>query len=288
MDVEFKRPDLHMHSVYSDGTDSPRELISRLRADGIDLFSLTDHDSFAGCESVIKLLKKGDPAFICGIEFSCRDEYGKYHILGYGFDISGDSITNAVEYTHNARIEKARLRIKELEKQYGFTFTEQEKEELFSQNSPGKPHIARMMLAHGYVKDKSQAFEIMEGYNGPGRHLTPTEAIDAILRSGGVPVLAHGPLGDGRQQLDGEEMLRRVITLKESGLMGLECFYSGFDPAQTALMISLAERHGMLVTAGSDYHGDNKTVLPGETGGADNALLRGFTDLLSGAGKIYN
>ena len=281
MDVEFKRPDLHMHSVYSDGTDPPCGLISRLRGAGIDLFSLTDHDSFAGCETVIKLLKKDDPAFICGIEFSCSDEYGKYHILGYGFDMNGDSITNAVKYTHNARISKARLRLNELEKQYGFIFTEQEKAELFSQNSPGKPHIARMMLAHGYVKEKSQAFEIMEEYNGPGRHLTPAEAIDAILRSGGVPVLAHGPLGDGRQQLGCEEMLRRVITLKAIGLMGLECFYSGFDPAQTALMISLAERHGMLVTAGSDYHGENKTVLPGETNGADNAKLVPFFNVLN-------
>ena len=77
--------DLHMHTAVSDGTDKPDEILLRVREAGIGLFAVTDHDAVKGCEEISRALTAGDPAFLTGVEFSCRDEEGKYHILGYGF-----------------------------------------------------------------------------------------------------------------------------------------------------------------------------------------------------------
>ena len=89
--------DLHMHSTVSDGTDTPEELLARVQEAGIELFALTDHDALKGCDMIRKARKPGDPQFLNGVEFSCRDELGKYHILGYGYDPDSPSILNVVE-----------------------------------------------------------------------------------------------------------------------------------------------------------------------------------------------
>ena len=97
----FHSPDLHMHSVYSDGTDTPRALLQRVRAAGLDIFALTDHDTAQGCAAVRALLEPGDAAFVEGIEFSCQDGEGKYHVLGYGFDAEKPSIRAAADFAHH-------------------------------------------------------------------------------------------------------------------------------------------------------------------------------------------
>ena len=120
----FQKPDLHMHSVYSDGTDTPEILLQNVRAAGLDLFALTDHDTAEGGAAVRALLRPGDPAFIGGVEFSCRDGRGKYHVLGYGFDAEKPSIRAAADFAHHTRILKMQNRFGYLARRFGFTFTE--------------------------------------------------------------------------------------------------------------------------------------------------------------------
>ena len=266
----FQKPDLHMHSTFSDGTETPPELLAHVKKEGIDLFSLTDHDAYAGCLEILARRSDDDPAFLTGIEFSCRDRDGKYHILGYGYDPAKESIRNAVNITHGSRIQKVSGRLSFLRQTYGFTFTAEEVDPLNRLNNPGKPHIATLMVARGYARDTAHAFELMKGYKGDERYLSPLEAIDAILHADGIPVLAHGPLGEGSQTLTDEEVERRVSFMKEYGLMGLECYYSGFSDEQVRLTLSLAQRYGLFVTAGSDYHGTNKTVRLADTGCVPN------------------
>lgn len=280
-EATFHNPDLHMHSVYSDGTDAPRELLQSVRAAGLDIFALTDHDTAEGCASVRALLEPGDAAFVEGIEFSCRDGQGKYHVLGYGFDAEKPSIRAATDFAHHIRVLKMQNRFGYLAERYGFTFTEEERAQLLALKNPGKPHFAAMLLKKGYVKTKSEGFEVFSGYRDTEPLLTPEDAIDAIARAGGIPVLAHGILADGSKNLSLEEIEGRVARLKAAGLLGLECYYSTFTPRQRECMLTLAERHGMLVTAGSDYHGTNKTVHLGQTGGADPARLQGFYEALT-------
>ena len=94
--ITYQKPDLHMHSVYSDGTDTPELLLRNVRAAGLDIFALTDHDTAEGCDAVRALLQPDDPVFIGGVEFSCKDARGKYHMLGYCYDVKKPAIRETV------------------------------------------------------------------------------------------------------------------------------------------------------------------------------------------------
>jgi len=273
---EFNKPDLHMHSVFSDGSDDPRKLIDSVKKAGIDLFALTDHDSYEGCAEVESLLCDSDPKFICGVELSCEDEQGKYHILGYSYNVNKPSIRDAIELTHSARVRKAGHRVKFLRETCGFDITEEEERELLSNPNPGKPHFVQFLLKKGYVSSKTEGFELVDKYKEKERKLTPDEAIEAILQADGIPVLAHGILGSGSQILTKEEIDQRVARLKAMGLMGLECYYSTYTDWQRDVMISLAEKYNLLITAGSDYHGINKTIPVGGTGDVEKEKMKRF------------
>ena len=275
--------DLHMHTVLSDGTDTPREIISRVREAGIELFSVTDHDGIGACSEVPPLLGEGDPVFITGAEFSCRDDLGKYHILGYGFDPESPAILELVEEGHSNRFAKVRSRLELLKSEYGIAFPDDEIKKLLSLANPGKPHIGNLMVKYGYSESKDRAIrEYLNKLHIRPMYIRPERAVDCILRAGGIPVLAHPSYGDGDQLIMGDEMEDRVRRLVGYGLEGLEAFYSGFTPKLTDEILSLAERYELYVTAGSDYHGKNKLVTLGDTGfgpDADN-LPRGLIRFL--------
>ena len=97
-------------------------------------------------------------------------------------------------------------------------------------------------------------------------YISPEEAIDAILKGGGIPVLAHPSYGNGDQLILGEDMERRLRRLKDFGLRGMEAFYSGFPERMVRDMLEYSDRYDLLVTAGSDFHGSNKLVKLGDTG----------------------
>ena len=266
----MKKIDLHTHTIFSDGTDSPSEIIEKARTAGLDLLSVTDHDSIrAGLEipSLLKQLPADQrTAFIRGVEFSCRDELGKYHILGYGYDPDIPGIAEVVAKGHEMRMQKTNARLTFLEEAFGFKFTEEEVEELLARDNPGKPHIANLMVLHGYASDKKDAISnYINKKKLKNVHVHPQEAIEGILKSGGIPVLAHPSYGDGDQLIIGEEMEQRLLRLMDFGLKGLEAFYSGFTPKIQSETLLLAERYDLYVTAGSDYHGGNKMIDLGWT-----------------------
>lgn len=278
--------DLHMHSNISDGSDSPEELLAKVKEAGIEMFALTDHDDVRGCIRVLNALKDGDPRFITGIEFSCVDEEGKYHILGYGYDINAAPINDTVSRVHEYRMSKARARVDAVRNDYGFDIPEEEIDGFLSLPNPGKPHLANLLIKHGYAQSREQAFrDILDKIPFKAQYIRPEEAIDAILKSGGIPVLAHPVYGSGDQLILGEEMEERLKRLIGFGLKGVEAFYSGFTFKMTDQMLSLADRFGLYVTAGSDYHGTNKMIPLGDNGIEDACLPQGmknFLDLFGG------
>ena len=267
MTVQKKRMDLHIHTTVSDGTDRPEELLSKIRVGGFELFSVTDHDDIKAVRIIRPLLKECDPHFLSGVEFSCRDELGRYHILGYGYDENGDSIRSIVEKGHSMRMVKTKARLDYVQKTYGFAFPEDELRQLLSMDNPGKPHIAKLMVQHGYAESISQAIHnYINGLRIRDQFLKPDEAIQSILDAGGIPVLAHPSYGDGDEILVGDEMETRLKHVLAFGLQGVEAFYSGFTDKLRAEVLSLAEKYSLYVTAGSDYHGTNKLVRLGDTG----------------------
>lgn len=259
--------DLHMHTVISDGTDQPEEILQKVKAAGIGLFSVSDHDALKAGAEIMKIRKEEDPAFLTGVEFSCQDEKGKYHILGYHYDLKAEPINALIDLGHSYRMEKTAGRIRLLGEMFGFYFPEEEIQQLLSLDNPGKPHIANLMLKYGYAETREQAIkEYINKTRYRSIHIRPEDAVKGILESGGIPVLAHPSFGDGEQLILGEEMEERVRYLMDYGLEGVEAFYSGFTPKLSREILSYADKYDLLVTAGSDYHGKNKLVRLGDTG----------------------
>ena len=269
--------DLHMHTTVSDGTDTPEAILTLVREAGIGLFSVTDHDAVESCRRILAAKKADDPEFITGVEFSCKDEEGQYHILGYGYDPDAEAINAIVQLSHGYRMKKLLKRLAFIRERFGFAFSKEEVDTLLKTDNPGKPHIANLMVLHGYAKDRNEAIRAyLNQAHFADEYVRPEEAIRRILLSGGIPVLAHPPFGNGDQLILGEALEARVNKLTAFGLQGLEAIYSGFTDKLRGEVLSLAEKHGLYVTAGSDYHGSNKLVPLGDTG------LDGTTEIPKG------
>jgi len=267
--------DLHMHTRVSDGTDDPSEMISRVKEAGIGLFAVSDHDEVKGCGIVQSMWKEGDPRFLCGVEFSCKDEEGQYHILAYGHEPDAAAVRAAAEKGHNFRLSKLKARAKALEEEFGFTFPEEEIAKLLALDNPGKPHLGNLMVTLGYAPDRSTAITeyINKVHVGGQEYLRPEEAIEAALKSGWIPVLAHPSYGRGDDLILGEAMDKRLKKLIGFGLQGVEAFYSGFSVKLRLEVLHFARKYDLYVTAGSDYHGTNKLVKLGDTGLVVGMLL---------------
>ena len=280
--------DLHMHSTVSDGTDPPEALPAIVKGAGIGLFALTDHDAFKGCEIIRANKSPEDPAFVTGIEFSCRDDEGKYHILGYGFDPNAEPIRRVVETGHRYRMDKVLARLDFLKTKFGFRFSEEDIRTLLARDNPGKPHIGNLMVRYGYARSIKDAIKnYIDQIHFRNEYVRPEEAIEGILAAGGIPVLAHPCYGSGDELILGAEMEARLRRLMGFGLQGVEAFYSGFTDKLRGMMLDYAARYGLYVTAGSDYHGTNKMIAPGDTGlGAQeewpDGLIR-FLEAVKGA-----
>ena len=259
--------DFHMHTNVSDGTDSPEEILCRVCDAGIRMFSVTDHDAVKAAGIIRARMVPGDPVFVPGVEFSCEDAQGKYHILGYGFDPESEAMESLIRRGHTIRMEKVGMRLGMLRDRFGFAFSDEDVRSILELDNPGKPHIARMMIRYGYASDIKQAIKTyIDRLEIPETHLRPEEAVSGIISGGGIPVLAHPVFGDGDDLILGEDLAGRVGRLREMGVAGLEGFYSGYTEKIRSEVLTLAESYGMMVTAGSDYHGGNKLVRLGDTG----------------------
>lgn len=254
--------DLHMHSTASDGTDSPAQLAEKVKAAGISVFALTDHDTVSGAEELKKHLPDG-VAFIPGIEFSCVMPSGKCHILGLNCDTYHPAFQSALNKGAELRKAKLEQRLAFL-KERGIQFPDEELELLRSMPSVGKPHLGNLMVKYGFSASKDEAIKnvINQCHTGSSR-IEAEIAVKAILSSGGIPVWAHPLGGTGEKEVGSEQFMAMLTELLSYGLKGLECWYSIYPTERCRWLVKIAEEHGLLVSGGSDYHGTNKTVSLG-------------------------
>lgn len=263
----FYKIDLHMHTTVSDGTDSPEQIAEKVYSEKINIFSVTDHDAVKASRIIAPIAEEKGILFIPGAEFSCKDGEGKYHVLGYGFDPESESIGKVVEHSHKLRMKKVVSRLDFLKSQFGFEFPQEEISKLMRLDNPGKPHIGNLMVKYGYAESKEQAItEFINKKHFEDEYVKPEEAISGIIGGGGKAVLAHPFFGSGDELILGEDMEKRILKLKEYGLCGIEAFYSGFTVKLTSEALLLAEKYDLYVTAGSDYHGENKLIKLGDNG----------------------
>lgn len=265
--------DLHIHTTASDGTDEPKNLLWNIQKAGINTFAVTDHDTIRGAMAMKKIVPPG-LRFVQGIEFSCRTKSGhKCHVLGLNYDENNRDFQDALRTGDELRHQKFFRRIELLHSQFGITFTDDEIEALLKIPSVGKPHLANMLVSKGLAENRQDAIsryidKCRTGTDRIGAEL----AVKAILSSGGVPVWAHPLGGEGEQELTESDFRVILNELMSYGLKGLECWYSKYKPVKCEWLSKQAERRGLLISGGSDYHGTNKTIPLGRLN-ADNKTV---------------
>jgi len=255
------RVDLHIHSTASDGKLTPAEIVREAAEGGLTFIALADHDTVDGIAQAQTAAKSfPELKVIPGVEISTDIPQGEIHMLGYFIDYADPQLKSALNRFRNSRLGRAQGMVAKLDK-LGIHIDWQRVQEIASGSSIGRPHIAQAMLEKGYIASIKQAFTDYIGRNGPAyverEKMTPAEAVELILEAKGLPVLAH-PLTAG----DPETM---TTELKAAGLAGIEAYYDGYTPEEINRLVGLADKHNLIATGGSDYHGldPNETAIGG-------------------------
>ncbi|MDI6758620.1 MAG: PHP domain-containing protein [Candidatus Omnitrophota bacterium] len=248
----MKFADLHLHTFFSDGTYSPKELILEAQKAGLCAIAIVDHDTIGGIEPAFDLAADRDIEVLPGIEFTAEYDNKEVHILGYLIDYKNKVLTEKLEILRKYRQERA---YKIIDKLKGMNIV-LEPEAVFSkvkEGTVGRLHIARAMIEKGLA---SSIFEVFQKYIGDKCHayvsgfrFSPSEAIKLIKDAGGIPVLAHP------YSLYNDELVLKFI---EDGLMGLEVYYPEHSQGVTNFYLGLAQKYNLIVTGGSDCHGKAK------------------------------
>ncbi len=256
--------DLHTHSTASDGQYAPSELVALAKERGIEVLALTDHDNIDGVEEAMRAGRELGLRVIRGVEISAADHLN-LHILGYGFPADAEPLSGRIARLKAGRSSR-KHRIHEYLRGKGIDVPLREVEELAKGGVGGRPHFAHVMLAHGYVSQRKEAFDLYldtpEFHSLDNRKPSAEECIKTIKASGGRVSLAHPYqiefVRQDERQL--EPLLRRLTGY---GLDALECYYPKHTPQQQAEYLALAEKYDLQVTGGSDFHGErNKPDHP--------------------------
>ena len=256
--------DLHLHSTASDGKLSPADIVRKSAERGLIVIALADHDTVDGIAPALAAAKAFPQLKVIPcVEISTDVPNGEVHVLGYFIDYTNHKLKATLEMMRHSRRERACGMVAKLGK-LGIHIEWQRVQEIAGSGSIGRPHIARAMLEKGYTGSIKEAFTKYISRDGPAyvkrRKMTPVEAVELLLRTNGLPVLSHPLIIN-----DPETM---IIKLKAAGLVGIEAYYNDYTAGEISRLVSLADKHGLIATGGSDYHGlDNNTETM--IGGAD-------------------
>lgn len=258
--------DLHLHTYYSDGTMSPEELVRYAKESGVETIAITDHDGMGGLAEGMEAGKRLGVHVIPGIELSTEDDEGIYmHILGYCFDPDNDALKKEVELIRRKRAERNEKLLAALH-EIGCKISREDLQLREGQDYVGKPTFALALMRKGYVMSAKEAFKegrFMRSDVVRRVHrekISAERAIGLIREAGGKPVLAHPMKISHLIKKEGEDFFERLDIqlgkLKLWGLAGMECYYSGHLPEETARLVRLSKKYELTCTAGSDFHGE--------------------------------
>ena len=256
--------DLHTHSNFSDGTDSPAQLINKALATGITTIALTDHDSVAGIAQAQSALRPGISR-VAGAEISCQTDDGiSVHRLGLLFDLEDKDLISTMEKTRENRHGRMQRIIERLN-EAGIEISIQDVlAELAQGATLGRPHLADALIKKGVVSSRDEAFSQML-HNKSKFYVAhyspkPVEAIKLIKAAGGVAIIAH-PMASHRGRTISIETFGDLI---EAGLDAIEVDHRDHSPDEKNALIQLARDNNLVMTGASDYHGNGKLNLLGE------------------------
>lgn len=254
------KSDLHIHTNYSDGVFSPEKIVDTAIDVGLDVIALTDHDNVLAYEIAQKHLQqlknegKKTIEVIQGIEINTIYKGVETHILGYFMDTKDSDFKDLIKNQQQARITQTLQIIELLNKKENIKITfEDIKNQVAEGGSIGRPHIAKAITKAGgtsnvieayakFINDKSHVYV-------QRKTVTPHDAVEIIYDAGGIPVIAHP------HDLENAEEL--IEKLMHCGLRGIEAYHRKHSPATVEYFSSMAEKLGLIVTGGSDFHAPN-------------------------------
>ena len=250
--------DLHIHTTASDGTLAPSEVVKLAHEKGLKAIAITDHDTIEGNGEALREGARRGFEVIPGVEISCKHTIGEVHLLGYFVDWESETLKRRLALLRSYREERNPEIIRRL-RAMGLDITYEEVKEVAGGGSIGRPHIAQVLKEKGYVFSNQDAFEryLKKGAPAyvPKELLSVEEAIGLIKEAGGIPIAAH-PMQNRSIPLYGVE--RFIRELLEAGIEGVEVYYSTHSQEDTATLLAIAKKYDLIVTGGTDFHGEIK------------------------------
>jgi len=248
--------DLHMHSVHSDGSMTPTELVLHAKERGISAIALTDHDSVSGIDEALDAGQKYGVEVVPGIEFSVTSNT-ETHILGYYIDHKNPRFKDVMQGVMKCREIRMRNTAIKLQ-QLGFDITYEDALALAPDGMIGRAHYARAMMDKGMIASVKEGFEKYLGCGKPAfdgtQSLTPYQAVELITELGGVSFVAHPHL----IRIGDEELTSFLTDLKSHGLDGIEGYYNEYTPEMQDYFQAKAKELGLAISGGTDYHAKMK------------------------------
>lgn len=276
------RWDLHCHTVYSDGTYTPADLVAQAQAAGLHGVAITDHDTTLGWDDFCAASAAFSMPVLFGSEITAEDSGVFVHMLAYQYNPHDDAILSMFELTRKRRFERTKRMVELMSRDFPITWEDVlAQAKLGDLTTIGRPHIADALVKAGVCKNRSEAFWGPVSPRGSYYIPTPSpnvcEVIEAVKHAGGVVVVAHPADPSRNRVLLSDE---QIVDFANAGLDGLEVYHRGNSQAQRERLLGLASKCDLLVTGGSDWHGAGKPNCLGEETTSrevvSEILLRGY------------
>ena len=249
--------DLHTHSIFSDGTDTPEAMALAAQAGGLKALALTDHDTLAGLERFMAMQPEVAPLLVPGVELSCRFMGRPLHMLGLFLDFRDPLLVERIESMRIQRLERNQTMVARLQAR-GLAISWEQLALEAPSDLISRTHFARVLVRNGAAGSPQDAFNRLIGDDSPCYvpfpDLLPRVAADWIRAAGGVAVVAHPGRGFPR----GFRWDEAMLDLKQQGVQGFEAYYPDYGPLEERYFLALAETLELVPCGGSDYHGGNK------------------------------
>ena len=251
--------DFHVHSNFSDGTCTPKQLIELAEEKQLYAFALTDHDTVEGIPHLLEAAVNATVKVIPGPELSTAylESEQDVHVLGYNIDYHSASFLKHLKNFVDERTSRNKKMLARLH-DAGYDISFEQVERAYPDAVITRAHFARFMVEKGYASSMKEAFQKYLAKDTPyyvkRQLITPMEAVTLIKEAGGIAALAH-PLLYG---FDDEQLCKLIAKMKDCGLDGIEAIYSLHSPDDEQYVKKLAQKFDLAISGGSDFHGTNK------------------------------
>ncbi len=261
MDIMNRKIDLHTHSNASDGIYAPAELIAKALENNIIALAVTDHDTIDGLLEADEYARGTSVRFVPGIEFSIEYSGGTFHLIGLYIDYNNKSLRSECKRLAQLRNGRAQKIIEDLER-HNINISIKEVEDESHDGTIGRPHIARVMVKHGYGKNINDIFQnfLVKGKPGYAKkeRLKLEAALSLIADAGGIPIIAHPVTLNISDERLFEEMLADFI---EKGGKGIEVYSNLHTLEDVTFFLKMADKYNLIISGGSDFHGDKEEIM---------------------------